>query len=95
MIIEPPGTSLLNFSCGTAVLETAQNGSDGSIIGWIQGVENGFWQFIRNGKSIEVICHLGRWGIVVDTVSPCIFASFNLVLQSSHTSSAVFPFKAP
>ena len=45
VIIEPPDTSLLIFSCGTAVLETAQNGSDGSIIGWIQGVENGFWQF--------------------------------------------------
>ena len=51
MVVEPPSGSLLDLA-GEFLLETADNGSDGSIIIWIQGVQDGLWNLVIGAQGI-------------------------------------------
>ena len=51
VIVEPPCGALLDLT-GELLLETADDGSDGSIIIWIQGVQDGLWNLVIGAKGI-------------------------------------------
>ena len=51
MVIEPPCGSLLNLA-REFLLEAADDGSDGSIIIWIQGVQDGLWNLIIGAQGV-------------------------------------------
>ena len=40
VVIEPPGGAVLDLACAAFILETADDGIDGSIVNRIQGIIN-------------------------------------------------------
>ena len=51
MVIEPPCGALLNLA-REFLLEAADNGSDGSVVVGIQGVQDGLWNLVVGAQCI-------------------------------------------
>ena len=76
VIVEPPGTSVLDLAHGFRSLETADDACNRLIIIWIQRIQNRLWKAVRSFESIQKISGLGTWCIVIDTVITGVWTKF-------------------